>query len=134
MLQALKRAGYKTIGLGPIATHTSASSRGDRQLQSASLAAVDRPVRRPLEHADGDRVVRPPATSWLKVLTVEEYETQDGKPARRWTQVGVAFPHKDGTGLNVGLRCLPLNGRLVILPLMRTTATAADCGTGSAAS
>jgi hypothetical protein len=57
-----------------------------------------------------------PATPWLKVLTVEEYESPDGKPARRWTQIGVAFPHKDGAGLNVELRCLPLNGRLVILP------------------
>lgn len=54
--------------------------------------------------------------SFLKVLTVEEYEGPGGKPARRWTQVGVAFPHKEGSGLNVELRCLPLNGRLVILP------------------
>ena len=56
------------------------------------------------------------APTWLKVLTVEEYDGPGGKPARRWTQVGVAFPHKEGSGLNVELRCLPLNGRLVILP------------------
>ena len=54
--------------------------------------------------------------NYLKVLTVEEYESPDGKAARRWTQVGVAFPHKEGEGFNIELRCLPLNGRLVILP------------------
>lgn len=59
---------------------------------------------------------QPITASYLKVLTVEEYEGPGGKAARRWTQIGVAFPHKDGAGLNVELRCLPLNGRLVILP------------------
>lgn len=58
----------------------------------------------------------PTPANYLKVLTVEEYEGANGKAARRWTQVGVAFPHKEGTGFNVELRCLPLNGRLVILP------------------
>ena len=59
---------------------------------------------------------QPITASYLRVFTVEEYEGPGGKAARRWTQIGVAFPHKDGAGLNVELRCLPLNGRLVILP------------------
>jgi len=61
-------------------------------------------------------IAQPITASYLKVLTVEEYEGPGGKAARRWTQIGVAFPHKEGGGLNVELRCLPLNGRLVILP------------------
>ena len=59
---------------------------------------------------------QPITASYLKVLTVEEYEGPGGKAARRWTQIGVAFPHAKGAGFNVELRCLPLNGRLVILP------------------
>ena len=50
------------------------------------------------------------------MLTVKEYECPDSKAARLWTQVGVAFPHKEGEGFNIKLRCVPLNGRLVILP------------------
>jgi hypothetical protein len=31
-----------------------------------------------------------------------------------WTRVGVAFAHKDGNGLNVELRAIPVSGKLVI--------------------
>jgi hypothetical protein len=34
-------------------------------------------------------------------------------PARR---IGVAFPHKDGTGFNVEVHSFPLDGRVVLFP------------------
>ena len=52
----------------------------------------------------------------LFAYTVQEYETADGKKARSWTRVGVAFPHKDGTGFNIDLHALPLDGKLVLFP------------------
>lgn len=59
---------------------------------------------------------QPAASNHLYAYTVEEYEGADGKPARAWTRVGVAFPHKDGTGFNIQLKALPLDGRLVLFP------------------
>ena len=56
-----------------------------------------------------------PAPSYLNVFTVEAFESQ-GKTSKRWTRIGVAFPHKDGTGFSVELRAFPIDGKLVILP------------------
>jgi hypothetical protein len=64
-----------------------------------------RPVQQPLA---------PPATH-LNVFTVEEYET-NGKTGKRWTKIGAAFPHKEGSGLNIELSAIPLDGRLVVPP------------------
>jgi hypothetical protein len=52
----------------------------------------------------------------LVAYTVEEYDAGNGKKAKTWTRIGAAFPHKDGTGFNVQLRALPLDGRIVLLP------------------
>ena len=52
----------------------------------------------------------------LFAYAVEEYETSNGKKAKSWTRIGAAFPHKDGPGFNIQLRCLPVNGRIVLLP------------------
>jgi len=57
-----------------------------------------------------------PAASHLYAYSVEEYTNADGKPARSWTRIGVAFPHKDGTGFNIQLRALPVDGRIVLFP------------------
>jgi hypothetical protein len=48
------------------------------------------------------------------VLVVEKYEDEGGVGKSNWTRVGVAFPHKDGLGLNVELRAIPVSGKLVI--------------------
>jgi hypothetical protein len=48
------------------------------------------------------------------VLVVENYEDGTGAEKSNWTRVGVAFPHKDGNGLNVELRAVPVSGKLVI--------------------
>jgi hypothetical protein len=56
-----------------------------------------------------------PATH-LNAYTVEEYDNGQGKKVRRWTRIGAAFPHKEGAGLNVELRALPVDGRIVLLP------------------
>jgi hypothetical protein len=31
-------------------------------------------------------------------------------------RIGAAFPHKEGPGLNIELRSIPLDGRIVLLP------------------
>ena len=48
------------------------------------------------------------------VLVVENYEDGAGAEKANWTRIGVAFPHKDGNGLNVELRAIPVSGKLVI--------------------
>jgi hypothetical protein len=48
------------------------------------------------------------------VLVVEKYEDGSGTEKANWTRVGVAFAHKDGLGMNVELRAIPVSGRLVI--------------------
>ena len=48
------------------------------------------------------------------VLVVEKYEDEAGAEKSHWTRIGVAFPHKDGNGLNVELKAIPVSGKLVI--------------------
>ena len=55
-------------------------------------------------------------TQRLYAYTVREFDTADGKKARAWTRIGVAFPHKDGTGFNIEVHSLPLDGRIVLFP------------------
>jgi hypothetical protein len=55
------------------------------------------------------------ALTYLNVFTVEEYE-RDGKSQKRWTKIGAAFPHKEGSGFSIELKAFPIDGRLVVLP------------------
>ena len=55
-------------------------------------------------------------SSRLYAYTVREFDTADGKKGRAWTRIGVAFPHKDGTGFNVEVHSFPLDGRIVLVP------------------
>ena len=59
--------------------------------------------------------------SYFNVFTVEEFDvptpTDMARKAKAWTKVGVAFPHKEGAGYNIQLRSLPLDGKLVVLPV-----------------
>jgi len=48
------------------------------------------------------------------VFVVENYEDSAGEEKSNWSRVGVAFPHKDGDGLNLELRAIPVSGKLVI--------------------
>jgi hypothetical protein len=52
----------------------------------------------------------------LYAYTVREFDTADGKKGRAWTRIGVAFPHKDGTGFNIEVHSFPLDGRIVLFP------------------
>jgi hypothetical protein len=56
-----------------------------------------------------------PAHTYLNVFTVEEYGS-NGKTGKKWTKIGAAFPHKEGTGFSIELRAFPIDGRLVVLP------------------
>jgi hypothetical protein len=55
------------------------------------------------------------ALTYLNVFTVEEYES-NGKTQKKWTKIGAAFPHKEGSGFSIELRAFPIDGRLVVLP------------------
>jgi hypothetical protein len=55
------------------------------------------------------------APTYMNVFTVEEYES-NGKAGKRWTKIGAAFPHKEGSGFSIELKAFPLDGRLVVLP------------------
>ena len=44
-----------------------------------------------------------------RVYTVIRREGQDDY----WLNIGVAFPHKDGSGFNIVLQALPLDGKIV---------------------
>ena len=57
-----------------------------------------------------------PLSPYLNVFTVKEFEAKDGTTARNWTKVGVAFPHTEAEGFNIELQCVPLDGKLVVLP------------------
>ena len=57
-----------------------------------------------------------PAANHLFAYTVEEYDAGNGKKAKTWTRIGVAFPHQNGPGFSAQLRALPLDGRIVLLP------------------
>jgi hypothetical protein len=47
-----------------------------------------------------------------KAYTVRDYE-KSGKKDSFWTEIGVAFLHKDGKGFDATLSALPLDGRIV---------------------
>jgi hypothetical protein len=47
-----------------------------------------------------------------QVYTVIKREGQDDF----WLNIGAAFSHADGNGLNVLLQALPINGKLVLRP------------------
>jgi hypothetical protein len=49
------------------------------------------------------------------VYSIREY-TVDRQVRSEWTKVGVAFPHKSGTGFNIDLHAVPLDGKLTIFP------------------
>jgi len=57
------------------------------------------------------------ASQRLYAYAVREFDTADGKKGRAWTRIGVAFPHKDGTGFNVEVHSFPLDGRIVLFPV-----------------
>jgi hypothetical protein len=44
-----------------------------------------------------------------RVYTVIRREGQDDY----WLNIGLAFPHKDGSGFNIVLQALPLDGKIV---------------------
>ena len=52
---------------------------------------------------------RQPATPTHHVYTVIQCEGQDDY----WLNIGLAFPHKDGSGFNIVLQALPLDGKIV---------------------
>jgi hypothetical protein len=56
------------------------------------------------------------APQHLYAYSVREFDGADGKKARSWTRIGVAFPHRDGTGFNVEVHSFPLDGRIVLFP------------------
>jgi hypothetical protein len=66
----------------------------------------------------------PQTAGHFNVFTVEEFDapTKEDRnhKAKSWNKVGVAFPHKEGPGFNIQLRSLPVDGKLVVLPVNET--------------
>jgi hypothetical protein len=52
----------------------------------------------------------------MNVFTVKTFERHDQRSGKAWTKIGVAFPHREGPGLNIELDALPKDGKLVVLP------------------
>jgi len=54
-----------------------------------------------------------PATTGVRH---DAFQVQDGEDGQKsyWTRIGVAFPHADGKGFNVVLRCFPIDGKIVL--------------------
>ena len=52
---------------------------------------------------------RQPAAPTHRAYSVIRREGQDDY----WLNIGLAFPHKDGKGLNIVLQALPLDGKIV---------------------
>jgi hypothetical protein len=48
------------------------------------------------------------------VFVVENFTDKNDQEQARWTRIGVAFPHKDGKGLNVECKAIPIDGKFVI--------------------
>ena len=43
------------------------------------------------------------------------YQVRDrGENKSFWTRIGVAFEHKDKSGFNIQLECVPLDGRITL--------------------
>jgi hypothetical protein len=53
-----------------------------------------------------------------KKPTFIAYSVRDrGEKGGKFTEIGVAFPHKDGKGFDVLCHALPLNGRITLRTL-----------------
>lgn len=52
-------------------------------------------------------------TSPLNAYAVKE--RGKGKKAF-WTRIGRAWPHKNGTGFNLELEALPVDGKIILMP------------------
>jgi hypothetical protein len=48
-----------------------------------------------------------------KAFAVENF-TKDDKEKSHWTEIGAAWPHKDGKGFDLNLKLMPLSGRVVL--------------------
>lgn len=54
-------------------------------------------------------------TSTSKVPTHIAYQIRDGKGDKGyWTRIGAAWQHKDGSGFNIQLESVPLDGRITL--------------------
>ena len=53
-------------------------------------------------------------TNRYGVFVVENFTDKNDHEQSRWTRIGVAFPHKDGKGLSVECKAVPVDGKFVI--------------------
>jgi hypothetical protein len=53
---------------------------------------------------------RQPSTPTHRAYSVIKRDGQDDY----WLNLGLAFPHKDGSGLNIILQAFPLDGKIVL--------------------
>ena len=53
-------------------------------------------------------------TPTYRAYRVEDGGQGDDTSKGRWTEIGAAWPHKDGKGFSVTLQAWPLDGRIVL--------------------
>src|ERR1039457_1337427 len=91
---------------------TSGDTKSNHLLRSTKMNNRNQPTQARIPMPSPAPALTP---THLNVFNVEEYE-RDGKTQKRWTKIGAAFPHKEGTGFSIELRAFPVDGRLVVLP------------------
>ena len=62
---------------------------------------------------------RQPATPTHRAYSVIKRDGQDDY----WLNLGLVFPHKDGSGFNIILQALPLDGKIVCREIVEDDAT-----------
>jgi hypothetical protein len=66
------------------------------------------------------------STNIKAVYTVKELEAKDGGEAKKlWVRIGTCVPHKKGEGFNLYLDALPIDGKLVVMPIEKAEQEAA---------
>jgi hypothetical protein len=79
--------------------------------------ALNRDARRPRwswpEQAEGDHTMTENTTSKSPSHVAYQVRDREGKKGF-WTRIGSAWAHADGSGFNVQLDCIPLDGRITL--------------------
>ena len=53
----------------------------------------------------------------VKKPTFEAFATKQSGDRTRWIKIGAAWPHKESGGMNIQFDALPVDGRVVLLPV-----------------
>jgi hypothetical protein len=99
----LRLTAYRVFGRGPVKAAMGAAETSKRRNHMSDNTNTE----------TSSKATRKP--SYI-AYSIREREGKDSK----WTEIGVAFPHKDGKGFDILCEVVPLNKRITIrLPLKK---------------